>query len=278
MEPGRYRGISNEEYHKGPGISSSGLGMIASTPEEYFYSLTHPREETRAMAVGSAFHKLVLEPEGFDDEFFVMDDAQVCAEIGGAKPRATSKYKEWLEGFLSANAGKTLLEYGEYEGIKEMAKLIRRRKAFKAISAPGRAEDSFFWRDPELGVLCKCRPDYLRDDNYIIDLKTTEDASPAGFTRSVENYRYYVQAAFYIQGVEAVTGEPVKGFVFVAVEKKPPYLVACYAADDDMIQAGNEEVRRCLELYEECSRTGVWPGYPDEILPLSRPRWATTTA
>jgi exodeoxyribonuclease VIII len=230
------------------------------------------------MVVGSAFHKLVLEPEGFDDEFFVMGDSQICAEIGGAKPRATSKYKEWREGFLSANVGKTLLEYNEYEGIREMAESIRRRKAFKAISAPGRAEDSFFWRDPELGVLCKCRPDYLRDDGYIIDFKTTEKASPKRFESHAYDYYYHVQAAFYMQGVEAVTGEPVKGFVFVVIEKKPPYLVACYTADNEMIRAGNEEVRRCLGLYEECSRTGVWPGYPDEILPLSLPRWATTAA
>jgi hypothetical protein len=278
MEPGRYRGISNDEYHGGPGISSSGLGKIANTPEEYFYSLTHPREETRAMVVGSAFHKLVLEPEGFDDEFFVMLDDEICAEIGGAKPRATNKYKEWRDGFLSANAGKTLLENDEFKEISNMAASIRKRKAFKAICTPGSAEDSFFWRDPELGVLCKCRPDYLRDDGYIIDFKTTERASPKRFESHIYDYRYYVQAAFYIQGVEAVTGERVKGFVFVAVEKKPPYLVACYSADDEMIQAGNEEVRRCLRLYEECSRTGVWPGYPDEILPLSLPRWATAAA
>jgi exodeoxyribonuclease VIII len=278
MQPGRYRNISNYDYHAGPGISKSGLDKIARAPEEYFYSKDHPSDETKAMTVGSALHKLVLEPEGFGVEFFCINDEEICAEIGGAKPRATSKYKEWRSGILAENDGKALIENDDYKVICEMAESIRKRKAFKAICAPGSAEDSFFWRDPGLGTLCKCRPDYLRDDNYIIDIKTTEDASPEGFMRSAEKYRYYVQAAFYMQGVEAITGEPAKGFVFIAVEKHPPYLVACYVADDEMISAGNEEVRRCLTLYEECGRTGVWPGYPDEILPLSRPRWAISAA
>lgn len=267
--------MSNEDYHRSPAISKSGLDRLAISPEHYQAYLMEPREETAAMKVGTAVHMAVLEPERFKATYAPFDDSEICASIGGAKPRATTKYKEWLEGYKAANAGLILLDGADYKYIYDIVdSVLLRETPCKILSANGAAEHSFFWTDPETGVECKCRPDYLRDDGYIIDLKTTEDASPWGFERSAEKYRYWVQAAFYKQGVEAVTGIEVKGFVFIAVEKKPPYAVACYAADEAMIAAGDEEVRRCLAIYKACDEANDWPGYPDGIMPLSRPAWA----
>jgi hypothetical protein len=241
------------------------MDRLAISPEHYRSYLTEPRGETKAMRVGSALHKLVLEPDTFSLEFAITPDLD----------RRTKEGKAAYAEFALQSGGKTILTADEFTLAEAMASSIRRRKLpSAAITSPGEAEVSFYWNDPALGTLCKCRPDYLRADNYIIDIKTTEDARQANFERSAENYRYYVQAAFYIQGVEAVTGEKVKDFLFIAVEKSPPYAVACYFADELMIQAGNEEVRRCLTLYEECVRTGVWPGLDGIPFRLSRPRWA----
>jgi hypothetical protein len=263
---GRYTGLSNADYHAGAGISKSGMDRLAISPEHYRSYLTEPRGETEAMRVGSALHKLVLEPDTFSLEFAVAPE--------GLDRRKSADKAIYAE-FERENAGKTVLAPDEFALAEAMANSIRRRKLpSAAIKSYGEAEVSFYWNDPALGTLCKCRPDYLRADNYIVDIKTTKDARPASFERSAENYRYYVQAAFYIQGAEAVTGEKVKDFLFIAVEKSPPYAVACYFADESMIQAGNEEVRRCLTLYEECVRTGVWPGLDGIPVRLSRPRWA----
>jgi hypothetical protein len=265
MEPGRYSGLSNHAYHAGPGLSKSGMDHLAKSPEHYRSYLVEPREETEAMRVGSALHKLALEPDTFGAEF----------AAAPAVDRRTKEGKAEYAAFEAASAGKTVLSAKEYALAQNMANSIRRR-AFPsaAIKAAGEAEASFFWKDTSLGTLCKCRPDYLRNDGYIIDVKTTEDARPAHFERSAEKYRYYVQAAFYAQGVEAVTGEKIRDFLFIVAEKSPPFAVACYYADDEMIRAGNEEVRRCLALYEECAGTGVWPGLDGEPIRLSRPRWA----
>ena len=265
MEPGRYSNMSNHDYHAGTGLSKSGMDRLAISPEHYQSYLVEPREETKAMRIGSALHKLALEPDTFALEFAVAPIVD----------RRTKDGKAEYAAFEVSSAGKVILAADEYALAEAMATSIRRRNLpSAAIGAPGEAETSFFWKDPSLGTLCKCRPDYLRDDGYIIDVKTTEDARLAHFERSAENYRYYVQAAFYIQGVEAVTDEKIKDFLFIVVEKSPPYAVACYYADEEMIRAGNEEVRRCLTLYEECSRTGVWPGLDTEPIRLSRPRWA----
>ena len=265
MEPGRYSKMSNHDYHAGPGLSKSGMDRLAMSPEHYRSYLVEPREETKALRVGSALHKLTLEPDTFGDEFAVAPHAD----------RRTKEGKAVYAAFEAESAGKMVLSFDEHDLASKMARSIRTRKLpAAAIGAPGEAEVSLFWKDPSFGTLCKCRPDYLRDDGLVIDIKTTEDARLSRFERSAETYRYYVQAAFYIQGAEAVTGERVKDFLFIVVEKSPPFAVACYFADAEMIFAGHEEVRRCLALYEECEASGVWPGYPEEIIPLSRPRWA----
>ena len=60
VELGLHEGISNDEYHSGPGISSSSLKYAAKAMELY---QAHKQgivsfEETEAMRLGTAVHKL----------------------------------------------------------------------------------------------------------------------------------------------------------------------------------------------------------------------------
>ena len=96
------------------------------------------------------------------------------------------------------------------------------------------------------GILCRCRPDFWREDDIIVDVKTTEDASPEEFSRSLAKWRYHVQAPFYMDGIELATGRRPKGFVFLVVEKKPPYAVAAYTLDPESIELGRSEYRADL--------------------------------
>ena len=94
----------------------------------------------------------------------------------------------------------------------------------------------------------------------IIDLKSTTDASYTAFGYSCIEYRYHVQQPFYLDGLAAV-GQRMKGFVFVAVEKQPPYAVACYTIDPDSCRIGRDLIRRNLETYARCHDSDIWPGY-----------------
>ena len=130
------------------------------------------------------------------------------------------------------------------------------------------------WSDATSGLQCKCRPDWLTDDgSLIIDLKTTEDASPKGFEKSVGNWRYHVQAAWYLHGIEQASGTRPDQFIFICVEKKPPYAVAVYAADPEMIEIGWQQAQRDLEVLATCKAANAWPGYSDQIETISLPRW-----
>ncbi|EPU8003438.1 RecE family exodeoxyribonuclease, partial [Escherichia coli] len=65
IEPGIYYGISNENYHVGPGVSKSQLDDIADTPALYLWRKNAPVDntKTKTLDLGTAFHCRVLEPE-----------------------------------------------------------------------------------------------------------------------------------------------------------------------------------------------------------------------
>lgn len=144
--------------------------------------------------------------------------------------------------------------------------------------------------------------------DIIGDLKTTEDASPEGFAKSIANWRYDVQHAYYMDGTRLALEQgkcnppqegkaelsvywtdPVTGvlcrcrpdfwrgypkhFAFIAVEKKPPYAVGVYVLDSEGVEIGRAQYQHDLRVYAECVRTGVWPGYGDKIQTISLPGW-----
>jgi exodeoxyribonuclease VIII len=217
------------------------------------------------MRIGSAVHTLTLEADQFENRYITTPVVDRRTKDGKAR---------WLE--FEAEAGdRELIDADDRAIISRMAESVwRHPAAAMLLHRQGKAETTHMWIDPTTGAECKCRPDWLTNDgNLIIDLKTTEDASPSGFQRSVANYRYHVQASWYLDGVESATGHRPDQFIFICVEKKPPYAVAVYAADAEMIQIGAETAARDLARLVECKASNTWPGYSDQIEPLSLPAW-----
>lgn len=184
---------------------------------------------------------------------------------------------EWL----ANNGHRTVLEPEEWDQLMNMRDAVMAHPIARALltGKPGKAEQSVYWIDQATGVLCRCRPDFWRDDNLIVDLKTTEDASPEGFAKSIANWSYDTQDAFYTDGVLAATGKPLKAFVFLAVEKSArvvegqPLGVAVYQLDEAGRELGRAKYREDLGIYAQCVKTGIWPCYGDKLKTISLPQW-----
>lgn len=265
---GLYPEMSNDAYHNGPGISKSGLDKIAKTPAHYYAAYLDPnrerREPTPAMVFGAAYHAFLLEPDVFAKEYVIAPEGI---------DRRTKEGKAFFAEVEAA--GQTALKTDDSKKLHAMRDaMMAHPAARKLLAKPGKREVSVFWKDPEYGMLAKCRPDFLTDDGYIIDLKTTEDASPAGFGRSSFNYRYHVQHPWYVDGCQAADID-VKAFIFLAQEKEPPYAVGLYVLDDVAVELGRQTYARDLATYAHCASTGQWPGYEATIKTLSLPAWAT---
>jgi exodeoxyribonuclease VIII len=139
----------------------------------------------------------------------------------------------------------------------------------------GRNELSVYAKDPETGVLVRCRFDRLLNRGFSPDLKTTTDASPRGFSNAIAKYGYAFQAAFYMDVYYWATGQRIEGFGFVCVEKTAPYSVMCYRLDDESVEIGRHQYRKALNTYAECLETGNWHGYDgfDEETLIGLPSW-----
>jgi hypothetical protein len=260
METGIYANIPNAEYHAMNGLSASGLSRLAQSPAHYLAYKQNPPEQTKSMLIGSAVHAAVLE-DG-------LNNGMILRAPGGT--RATKVYKEFAE----QNPGKILLTEDEYHDVGQIAEAVLHHNLANELLRGGKAEQSAFWIDEKSGVLCKCRPDYLREDGLVLDLKTSADASPEAFQRSIMNYKYHWQSAWYLDGLSKILGRQLENFVHLVVETSAPYGVAVYVLDNGSLDKARDDIRVLLDRYAECLHTGEWPGYDTRIQNISLPHWA----
>lgn len=271
MKPGIYEGISNADYHGGPGISISGLKLFQRSPLHYWSTYHDPnrpeREDSKAFRLGTAIHAAVLEPDAFAATYKV---APQC-------DRRTKEGKAIAAAFEAECGPDTvILPPDEFAAVEAIAAQVKRHPMASNIMAQGAPEVSVYWEDVETGVLCRCRPDWLAP-GIILDVKSTEDASPWEFQRTIVRYGYHLQAAWYMDGLHAA-GQSRDAFVFMAVEKSRPHAVALYYADQEMLDFGRAEYRRLLDQYARCSSRNEWPGYPPVVSPIGLPLWMQRAA
>lgn len=262
---------TNQEYHGyKDAISKSRLANMSVCPSYFKWCEENPQDQTKELLEGSAFHKIVLEEETFFDEFAVMP----------AVDRRTKEGKEMWQIFVASVEGKSVITQEQYEMICGMRDAILANPyARKLIN--GNREQSFYFKDEATGVDCKCRPDVWRkvgDGIAITDLKSTKSACPTDFARDVVKYHYDMQDYMYSYGVAKVLGYPIEkvSFAFIAVEKKPPYLVNVMQADKYVMQKGEADFRQYIGTYAQCLESGNWfglNGEHDVINTLSLPSY-----
>lgn len=277
-----------EAYHGGAGISKTGLDHVARSPAT-FYALhldpARPPEKERAGQLeGQLAHCAILEPDEFDTRYAVLPaDAPrrpTEAQWNAKKPSPESvEAMEWWTAWNKSSAGRTIITHDQRQTALRQAESVRRLPDVAEALAAGRPEVSAYWIDPDTGVLCRCRPDWVHPagDNGVIllDVKTYSDASPAEFARQIARKRYHVQDAFYSDGFARASGLEVLAFVFVAVETEWPYAASAVMLDVPGRDVGRIQYRRDLDVYARCLASNEWPGYGAAIHQVSLPAWAS---
>ena len=112
------------------------------------------------------------------------------------------------------------------------------------------------------GVDARCRPDWIDlKRGFMVDLKTTQDASPENFNKSIYNFGYHRQAAFYLSLFKEVTGIHLEGYGIIAVENKPPYAVCSHQLHTDFLDIGQREVDVCIGRYRLATKEKKFTSY-----------------
>lgn len=269
LAEGLHADIAEERYHgRELGVASkSALDLVHRSPAHYYAWVRGELadEDSPALAFGRAFHTALLEPEKYERRYIVEPDFGDCR---------FKENKARRDDWRREAAGKVPVEATDARRIERMVESVRRHPRARNLIAGGQPEVTVKWTDDATGLTCKGRVDYYRPDlRLIVDAKTALDASPSAFRKSCASYGYGRQEAMYRAGFAAI-GKAVEHFVFLAVEKEPPYLVGLYTLSGESVARGHESIRKDMETMAECLRTGRWPGYSDELVELELPPWA----
>lgn len=230
--------ISQNVYRESKSISASDIKLILENP--YLFKIGYKKPKTDSMVLGSLVHTLVIEPENFERDYYLMETFNLRTQAGKlAKERA-----------IQESNGKIIVQEEFYIKAKEIAQTLL-KSDLSNLFKNGAGEHSFFGEID--GIPCKCRPDYFLEMNnqkIIIDLKTTKfgGASPDNFIKSIASFGYYIQAAFYLELLKA------DEFIFVAIETEPPYMMGIYELDNISLEFGLNEVKRGLEIYKNIDK------------------------
>lgn len=251
--------MPNSLYHASEGISKSGLDLIARSPAHYRYAAK--REPSRAMEIGTAIHTAILEPDRFAEEYMILRDVTA---------RTASAYKEAVKQFGSERV-LTGPEADKVAGMQESVWANPEARDFLR-NQHCRRELSIFTHDPVTGVFVKARFDATVGIAGL-DLKKTQDCRPEKFIRSVWDYRYHVQQAFYSDVFEWETGDQMDDFRFLAIEEDAPNAVKLYRLPHDVVAHGRKLYRAALNTYAECLESGHWPAPSGETETLNPTGW-----
>ena len=255
--------LAEDVYRAAPGVNISALKKMSMSPAHYRAGIEEEKPEpTPAQVFGTMLHRAALEPWRLAESFALKPEAIDYRTKDG---------KAWRE-------AQTLpvLDAKQFKAVNGCADSVASHPIAQSILLNAKKEVSVFKRHEPTGLLLKGRMDILATDTegntVIADVKTTQEASPAGFPREMAKWGYDQQAAFYTDLMGA------SFFMFLAVEKEAPYAVGLYNLDAESIQIGREKNERNLAKLKLCQDLNDWPAYPQEITTISLPRWAKIAA
>lgn len=262
---GVHEHIPAADYHAVPALSSTFMkAMMARSPLHARHQMEHS-EANDAMNMGTAVHTAILTPDMYEAEVAV---APKC-------DRRTTQGKAEFRAFEVLNGHKLILDAAQGEAVDGMVAAVRASNACRTmLDMATQRELSIYAEDPETGTQLKARLDgYDPTTGWVIDLKTTRDASYPSFKSALWNLGYGLQASFY-RRVARIAGLNVTGFAFLCVENSAPHGVAVYAMDDSDMDYFEADMRRLIADYKVCRSTNTWPGYADRIERIGLASWA----
>jgi hypothetical protein len=268
---GCYSGIELDHYHGNlcidPSTSSSALRKLYMQSPAHYYdeSYLNPNRQIddeekmdrEWKALGNAAHHLFIGAPGeFRENFVIRPDV---APDGRAWNMNNKGCKRWVAD--AHRNGKVVLSPGQIETIKRMAENLARHPVTAGGVLDGLIERSLVWRDAETGLWCKARPDVLLPESAeVTDIKTTRSVLLPDLTRSAAELGYHQQGALVADGMKAIFGIEMTGFILVWLEKPRPNCVRVTSVDADDLARGRMQNRVALRTLANCIEHDHWPG------------------
>lgn len=276
--------LDAEFYHdhgRAPGVSRTVLVELLDYSPLHARSLvdgSYKKKATAAMSGGSLVDMALLEPDKFKEgvSHWVVPAGMKLSTKEGIAWKKDHPNEE--EGGLPRMKAET--DAADEVSVVDMKAIIASVMAYKEaryIIERARKQESAFCFDPDTGLMRKVRPDARVADNrelVLADLKVTfrGGVTDEAWADQCARQMYHIQDSFYSDTYRDLLGEK-PFFLFIAVERKPPYACRVFQLDPKAKEDARDRYRRALEHFKRCQDTGVWPAYKG-IKVISLPGWA----
>lgn len=286
-KPGVYTDIPIEDYHAGPGVSSSHLKKIWNdSPLAYRWEFIDEKpardvgkwsEATpRPIAIGGAVAAMMDGEDVFNRGYAVLADC-----VAKESKNSNAFKRGWAEAVRSF-PGKTVILPSERDQAASIVEAIyhhpdpwTRDQLNSLLANPElRAECSFYHRDDETGVLLKSRPDLSIRGGLAADVKSTADCGPWAFSKRINDQGHHIQAGLGLDVMNHAERTAVEQWLLIVVEQKEPYDVAVYYLGKPTLRRGYEIYRAALTRLIGCQRANQWPGKSAGIREINIPAYA----
>lgn len=283
--------ISNSDYHADrTAESSSTLKTILQSVELYhgrYVTGDIVKEPTEAMKFGSAFHVFSLERDDFGNRYafgppveYVSDDGKVREPLnrGSGKHERWKEHRKFYADWCEANEGKEFRDPAEEAQMAMMLGQLKSHQEAWDLIAPvleGKGSTEKRVRFEYRGIQCKCAFDVLCQHPVSVDVKTTGEAGRDFHSKQIYELGYYISAAFYHIGYQAIFGRKLESYKFAFVHKNPPYEVELYTLKKKALEAGFRQVNLAIDRLKACREFDVFRNTTHgEEVEIDIPGWA----
>ncbi len=267
-------------------LNWSTLRHIATSPKLMKWRADHPTPDSEALNMGRSIHCAILEPDQFASRWVSVTSCQATTGAGASCRSMGSLYYEgkWyckIRGHAPEDAtdspgdGIEVISSDELTITRLCADSVKAHGPASSLLQGGKAEQEIEWTDPESGIECRGRVDYLRP-NDLVDLKSTRRETVRDFMGDAARSLYHAQLAWYHSGCVAAGRLPKDAGLpyIVSVSTAEPFDVAAYRLSDITFQAGLIVVRDLIKRYQQCTAADLWPGICPDLAVMDLPGWA----
>lgn len=256
--------MTTAEYRAHPALNFSLAKHLLKSPAHFKAAQDEEQKETDAMRIGTLAHAMILEGK---------DLRHLYAIKPAGMSFATKEGKAWRDAQTLP-----ILREEDSNMIPLAAEAIANNPHAAHILKQCQHRETPIIGSM-MGVECKALLDSHGTDSMewvINDLKTTVDASPRSFAKTVEKFHLDLQCAWYstlLGNIEGLENPPY--WTWTVVETSSPHVNAVYTAEEWQ-ESGMRKLEIVLDRFKECTANGQWPMPYRGINKLERPAYLAT--
>lgn len=263
------RNLDENVYHSDQAtLSASGAKVLLGKRP--------PSPDGDALIFGRLVHTVILEPNNLD-AYAVLNPDEIGLTVKGEKSENPTATRAWKDAVFAAKRNNlTVISPQLFAKAQALAAAIEKHPEAGRLLAAATDYEVSAYADHPSGARVRARFD-LVGPGFIGDIKTTRDADPETFGRSMHAFGYHISAANYLD-IARANGLAADRFDLVCIEKEPTpggeYRVSVLEIHPDAIDKGRELMAEACDRWLALGKRIDLPSYGDDRHVIDLPGWA----